>query len=571
MDKRTKIIITLLLSFLLTLTFTSISYSGYYTTRLISSGLFPQINNNGYIVWFANDGSEDEIYFYDGTEIIQITDNSYFDWNPKINNIGQIVWTVHGISSGSEIFFYDGTSIIRLTDNDYDEYFPEINDNGQVVWSGFDEFWNYDLEIFLYDGTSVKNISNNDFADYNPQINDKGYVVWSGDDGEVYLYDGTSVTKLPNSAYAENPQINNNGYVVWEGWDGTDWEIFLYDGTKTIQITDNSHYDQNPKISDSGYIVWGRRDLIDGYYTDSEIFLYNDSDIIQLTDNSYDDFDPEVNDKGHVVWAWGPIQHEWPFSGRGISIYDSVNITQLSDYADSYSKPQINDDDYVVWDGVFHHGKVVWSGVFLAVPTDEFTINLLSPNGSEVIPSHTTYTIKWEASTDAVEFKLKYSMNNGSTWVVIANGVTGRSYKWALPALIENKNKCLMKIIGYDALGIKVGEDTTDSTFTITIEVAKVTSPNGGETLESGNTWSISWQTNKTKKPVSFTGIYYTLDGGTTWEFKNLLRGNPEHYEWVVPSVAKTKTRCKVKVVLMDEKLNTVGSDESDKVFTIQP
>ena len=52
------------------------------------------------------------------------------------------------------------------------------------------------------------------------------------------------------------PRISNNGHVVWEGYDGTDWEIFLYDGTTTTQVTNNSRNDTNPQINDNGYVVF---------------------------------------------------------------------------------------------------------------------------------------------------------------------------------------------------------------------------------------------------------------------------------------------------------------------------
>ena len=50
-----------------------------------------------------------------------------------------------------------------------------------------------------------------------------------------------TVTQLADHAWV--PQINNNGHVVWEGQPdgpGTDYEIFLYDGTSTTQLTNNA-------------------------------------------------------------------------------------------------------------------------------------------------------------------------------------------------------------------------------------------------------------------------------------------------------------------------------------------
>ncbi len=37
--------------------------------------------------------------------------------------------------------------------------------------------------------------------------------------------------------------------MVWQAYDGNDDEIFYYDGTKTIQLTDNDYDDLYPQIS----------------------------------------------------------------------------------------------------------------------------------------------------------------------------------------------------------------------------------------------------------------------------------------------------------------------------------
>ena len=43
-------------------------------------------------------------------------------------------------------------------------------------------------------------------------------------------------------------------------------------------------------------------------------------------------------------------------------------------------------------------------------------VTLLAPNGGEIIPSGSVYTIEWEAAEEVKTFKLKYSMDNGATW-----------------------------------------------------------------------------------------------------------------------------------------------------------
>jgi hypothetical protein len=116
----------------------------------------PQINNSGQVVW---DDGEGEIFFYNGTTTIQLTDNSYGDRLPQINNSGQVVWMGEGPSgTDEEIFFYNGTTTIQLTDNDYNDLYPQINISGQVVWQGCD---GADCSIFLYTPSPTPDIKAN--------------------------------------------------------------------------------------------------------------------------------------------------------------------------------------------------------------------------------------------------------------------------------------------------------------------------------------------------------------------------------------------------------------------------
>jgi len=77
--------------------------------------------------------------------------------------------------------------------------------------------------------------------------------------------------------------------------------------------------------------------------------------------------------------------------------------------------------------------------------------------------------------------------------------------------------------------------------------------------------------TYSTIKPVSKVKLAYTTDDGTTWIPIETLDTNPETRDWPVPPVPKERKKCKVKVTLLDDRGNPIGSDESDSPFTIQP
>ena len=66
-------------------------------------------------------------------EIIRITDNNYFDGNPKINAGGIVVWEAEVQGNTRDILVYDGVETRNLTDNDYDDRNPQISDTGLIA------------------------------------------------------------------------------------------------------------------------------------------------------------------------------------------------------------------------------------------------------------------------------------------------------------------------------------------------------------------------------------------------------------------------------------------------------
>jgi hypothetical protein len=200
-------------------------------------------------------------------------------------------------------------------------------------------------------------------------------------------------------------------------------------------------------------------------------------------------------------------------------------------------------------------------------------IVVLTPNGGEIIPSGSGYDIQWDPTPEAVSFDLFYSLNSGVTWISIAKDLRNTIHPWTVPKVTGNKKACLVRVIGYNGTRTKkIGSDTSDRPFAI--EVVKLSSPNGGESLSSGSSYEIQWKYYGTKAPVTTINLYHTKDGGTTW----VLINNPPiddaastRYNWTVPPVASSKSQCKVRVVLRDASGNTLGSDLSDSFLTIKP
>jgi hypothetical protein len=116
-----------------------------------------------------------------------LTANDYYDSSPRLNATDQVAWVGEPPDgTDMEIYFYNGTTTLRLTNNGLTDWQPQINDSGHVVWNG-----DFGSEIYVYDGTTTWKLSKTIGYDDFPAINNSGQVVWDGYSGggdtEIYL------------------------------------------------------------------------------------------------------------------------------------------------------------------------------------------------------------------------------------------------------------------------------------------------------------------------------------------------------------------------------------------------
>jgi len=195
------------------------------------------------------------------------------------------------------------------------------------------------------------------------------------------------------------------------------------------------------------------------------------------------------------------------------------------------------------------------------------SVKLLAPNGGEVLPTNSIYPIQWQAPGQATTFNLHYSLDNGATWTVIAKNVQGTSYNWKVPKVVKNKKEALVRVTARTAAGAVVGRDTSNAVFTV--QVLKLTAPNGGEDWSGFRT--ITWTTYATKRPVTKVVLEYSTNKGKSWKPITTITGfNPGSYTWTVPNLLAVKPNSKVRVTLSDAK-GILAKDVSDAVFTLNP
>ncbi|NJD56878.1 MAG: hypothetical protein FIA94_10805 [Nitrospirae bacterium] len=209
--------------------------------------------------------------------------------------------------------------------------------------------------------------------------------------------------------------------------------------------------------------------------------------------------------------------------------------------------------------------------------------SLITPNGGEEIPTGSTHNITWDAfgsvgtgsvpaGLPPVMYKVFHSGDKGASWTKLADGLTSTSFDWYLPAQWGNTRQNLIRVVAYSPYIVpnavtgttKLGADVSDATFTI--EVVKLTSPEGGS-VSGGSTATITWDTFLTMRPAAQTAVQ--INCGTGWSTIATLSGNPGSYSWKVPSTLKGAT-CKAKVILKDRTHGVLGTDASNAKFAVK-
>lgn len=93
-----------------------------------------------------------------------------------------------------------------------------------------------------------------------------------------------------------------------------------------------------------------------------------------------------------------------------------------------------------------------------------------------------------------------------------------------------------------------------------------VTSPEGGETLEAGMEEDIIWTTEEGDDPIDHVNLWYSTDGGASWDPIASQIEDTGNFTWTVPNEPSTESIIRAQVKDMEGRS---GEDESGQ-FTIE-
>ncbi len=241
---------------------------------------------------------------------------------------------------------------------------------------------------------------------------------------------------------------------------------------------------------------------------------------------------------------------------------DLIHYASIPYFNEVASEPLLNSNPLLIGSGnesnTFFDGYIDELRISNVVREFEITstsLTLSTPNGGEAWESGTLQAIRWN-SENISNLKIEYSIDNGSTWLLISNSFNASqgSYFWEVPEVVSQQ--CLVRIT----------DTSDDNTFQQSSSVFEIydqlvltlIAPNGGETYQSGSEIPIIWE----MTGVNEIDIYYSSDGGSIWT--QIISGHSAHdilYSWNVPAVISSN--CKIKI-----EGNTI-SNESAGLFEI--
>jgi hypothetical protein len=198
-------------------------------------------------------------------------------------------------------------------------------------------------------------------------------------------------------------------------------------------------------------------------------------------------------------------------------------------------------------------------------------IQVLYPNGNEILGVGTTANIRWSTQYVTDDLDINYSIDSGKTWMLIAT-VPARSgpdtLAWLVPG-DTTTNAFVQVKMANDTIS-----DRSNRRFSIRADYnphVTLLYPNGGEIFKVGSTEMIRWESGDLPTQGQFT-LQYSVDEGTTWKQigNRPIRAGMDSMAWVVPN-EPTETA----LVRISQGQGGPGGggglrDTSDAVFTIE-
>ncbi len=399
-----------------------IEWSRTYGGSKVDEGLFLTAVTDGGFIMVGNSNSIDG----DLSETNNKGDK-YDIWVIKIDKDGTIEWSK---TYGGSEYEYVSSSVSTI--------------DGGVVITALTESHDGDLESFgnkgAYDAWVVK-------------LDKNGDKEWSKAIGGV------------EADYAKSVVESSDGNFFVTGYskskDG-DFSKLKDKGNEDLWLL---------KLDPNGNELWIKSFGGSKYDEPKSIIQTDDNELVIIGRSSSDDYDLEKpGNKGGGFDAWvlklnldGEVV--WSNTFGGTRFEEANNVIQTSD--GNYVFTGITRSEDMDLEGTIYRGSIdTWILRFTEPvdqpyieydTTDEFfsiipykdkvdsnKLDILYPNGGEILVTESTSEIKWKGIDESTGVRLLFSSDNGKNWNVLFDSADGLSELWEVP--IVNSDSCLIKV-----------------------------------------------------------------------------------------------------------------------------
>ncbi|MBN1234222.1 MAG: PQQ-like beta-propeller repeat protein [Candidatus Coatesbacteria bacterium] len=388
-------------------------------------------------------------------------------------------------------------------------------------------------------------------------VSDGVVYVGSWDD---YLYAlncsaGTLKWRYQTGCDISSSPCFSDGVVYVGSEDNYLYAINCSDGNLKWKYKTDSEISSSPCVSDGVVYVgsWDDFFYAINYSTGTLKWIIYTSDIISSSP-CLSDRTVYFGSNDYCLYANGASNgiYKWRYK-TGDSVWSSPCVSDGVVYVgsqDTYLYAINSSDGTLKWryqTGNTYSSPCVSDGIVFVGSHDRYlyalqagTVQVVLPNGGESWYCNENNNITWNATAmDSV--KLFYSTDAGSNWVSIATCEDPSSgngtYKWKIPWM-ETANQARIRLT--NCLGNL--SDNSDANFTIDVGSLTVTSPNGGEVWNIGDTQDIMWNSSTNVDSVQ---IEYSTDNGSSYiSIERVANQSP--YKWTIPDTPSEQ--CLVRI-----------------------
>ena len=431
----------------------------------------------------------------------------------------------------------------------------------------------YDIGI---DNSSDHNLSPTQLSSfYNKyEINNN---IWSTSSNitPISTYSGCIIGKGNNNYIHQVCPVydttSSREVLKYQKYNGTGW-------TSAVTIVDfgYNHYRNLAIALDSQndiHIVFTHQDTNYKkriFYIKTQAGVWQTAELVKTNEVAKVSVHLDIADKPVILYSNSGKINYFQKIGQGQWTSD-ITANLSSQYADEYNFSSVTDRTlnrlHLAYTASYSgHREVFYTYADMSKDMSPPVLSILAPQSTETLSVESNYAISWSA-TDNISVSsvsLKYTTDGGATFASIATGLANTgSYFWMVPNITSD----LVEI--YLTASDSSGNQSTAKTGLFSIKdktgpVLSLTSPLGGEILNSGSTHAITWSASDTSG-VSSINLYYSTDD-TNWMGLATNLSNTGTASWVVPKVASNTF--KVKVIAVDA--NNNSSMATSNAFTVR-